>query len=69
MRSFRLVGWTRFESNTTASSLTGSIHNDVPVYPRCPNDSGEKSVPEEDGADGVSHPNAQLEFGTAAAVS
>src|SRR5574340_342005 len=64
MRSFRLVGCTRFESSTTSSSLTGSIHNDVPVYPRWPNDSGENNVPDEDGADGVSHPKAQLESGT-----
>src|SRR5438067_12336809 len=38
---------------------SASIQSDVPVYPQCPNDRGEKCLPDCDGEDGVSHPSAR----------
>src|SRR5437588_2043916 len=36
-----------------------SIQSEVPVYPRCPNERGEKCLPDCDGAEGVSQPKAR----------
>ncbi len=38
---------------------SGSIHSDVPVYPKCPYECAEKYFPDWDGAEGVSQPKAR----------
>src|SRR5580698_4687143 len=38
---------------------SGSIHSDVPVYPRWPKERGPKYFPDCDGDEGVSHPRAR----------
>src|ERR1039458_676399 len=41
------------------SCRSGSIHKDVPVYPRCPKERDEKYFPDCEGAKGVSQPRAR----------
>ena len=55
-----LSGQVRLVSSTIASCRFGSIHSDVPVYPKCPNESGEKYSPDWDGIDGVSQPRVRV---------
>ena len=61
MAVFARVGCTRLDNIITSSSQDGSIQSDVPVNPTCPNARVENRVPDDEGADGVSHPNAQDE--------
>ena len=49
-------GWL---AGSRTDGVSGSIHNDVPVKPRCPYEVGEKRVPEDEGCEGVSHPRAR----------
>ena len=59
MAWFEQSGQVRLVNNVTESCCAGSIHNDVPVYPRWPNDVGEKYLPDCDGDEGVSQPRAR----------
>ncbi len=54
------VGWTRLERKMTSNSRTGLIQIEVPVNPKCPNDSGENHWPDDEAWDGVSQPKPQL---------
>src|SRR3954454_19955258 len=59
MALFLQSGQVRLVSKVTESCRSGSIHKDVPVYPRWPNELAEKYFPDCDGGDGVSHPSAR----------
>src|SRR6516165_5626066 len=52
-------GQVRFVNKVTESWRLGSIHNEVPVKPRCPKDDGVSMIPDDDGCEGVSHPRAR----------
>src|SRR5580698_2243558 len=54
-------GQVRLVSSVTESCFSGSIHNDVPVKPRCPKDASEKYLPDDDtGREGLSQPSARV---------
>jgi len=55
---FEQSGQVRLVSRVTDNCRSGSIHKEVPVYPKCPNEFGEKYFPDCDGTDGVSQPRA-----------
>lgn len=59
MASFLQSGQVRLVSNVMDSWRSGSIHSEVPVNPKCPNERLEKYFPDWDGDDGVSQPRAQ----------
>ena len=56
-------GQVRLVRSVTDSLRLGSIHSDVPVNPRCPNDEAVKREPDDDGCEGVSQPRARDEPG------
>src|SRR5579884_2380664 len=59
MALFEESGHIRFVSNVTDICCSGSIHSEVPVYPRCPKDDFEKYLPDCDTPEGVSQPSAR----------
>src|ERR1700675_2587615 len=59
MAWFWQSGQERLVSKLIESWRSGSIHMDVPVYPRCPKERSEKYFPDCEGAEGVSQPSAR----------
>src|SRR5262245_53651184 len=55
---------TRFVNSTKYRSRTGSIHNDVPVKPTCPNARADIRAPHDEVGSIVSHPSARELPGT-----
>src|SRR5713101_1393824 len=52
-------GQVRLVSRVMESWRWGSIHNEVPVYPKWPKELAEKYFPDCEGEEGVSHPRAR----------
>src|SRR5437879_4904000 len=59
MAWFLQSGQVRLVSSVIENPCSGSIHNDVPVYPRWPNEPVEKYLPDCEGDEGVSQPSAR----------
>src|ERR1700730_3050751 len=52
-------GQVRLVSKVIENWRTGSIHSEVPVYPRCPNEVAEKYFPDCEGEEVVPDPSAR----------
>src|SRR6202047_2101780 len=59
MALFAQSGQVRFVNKVIESWRWGSIHREVPVYPRWPNEEEEKYFPDWEGGEGVSQPRAR----------